>query len=75
MKSDQRKRFFIHVTEETEKRKKELFESSPCLHLKFRLKNHQNQLKEVLFNEDFVRIMGYSTEEFVTMIQQEGLPQ
>lgn len=75
MKSDQRKRFFVHVTEETEKRKQEILENFSCFQLKFRLKNHQNQLKEVLFTESFVKGMGYSIEEFASLIQQEGLPQ
>lgn len=75
MKSDQRKRFFINVTDQTEKQRKELLETYPCFELKFRLRNHQNQLKEVRFTESFVDATGYSVEEFASLILQEGVPQ
>lgn len=75
MKSEPRKQFFYKVTDQTKIQDQYLFENYPCLKLKFRIKNHQNQLKEIVANEDFVKELGYSIENFVTVILQEGFPQ
>lgn len=43
--------------------------------MKSRVKNHENQLVEFAFNEKFIKELGYSVDEFVTLIFQEGIPQ
>ena len=55
--------------------KKELFERFPCVHLKFRLRDHQNQLSEIIFSEDLITSMGYCVESFASTVLEEGLPQ
>lgn len=75
MKSGPRKQFFYHVTDETNSQSTRLFENFPCIKLRYRIKNHQNQLKEILLNERFVKEMGYSIDNFVTTVLQEGFPQ
>jgi len=55
--------------------KKQLFEYYPCLHMKFRLKKHENQLSEIIYNERFVNEIGYTLETFAVIVQQEGIPQ
>lgn len=75
MKSEPRKKFFSQVTEQTNIQNIKLFEDYPCLKLKFRLRQHQNQLKEIVVNESFVQKLGYSVENFVSLVLQEGFPQ
>ena len=65
----------MQVTEETERKKQELFESFPCMHLKYRHRAHQNQLNEITFSESFVKSLGYSVEEFAEIVLLEGIPQ
>jgi len=55
--------------------KEQIFEDYPCVQLKFRLKNHDNMLNEIIFNETFIDELGYSMDAFVTLVLQEGLPQ
>jgi len=62
------------VTAGTENKKKELFENFPSFCLKFRLRNHENILQEMLFSESFVSQLGYSADSFVTSVFQEGIP-
>jgi len=45
------------------------------LQLKFRLRNHHSQLYEIVFGEDFIKELGHTTDSFVTLVLQEGLPQ
>ena len=73
-KSDLRRTYFVQVTEETEKKKKELFEKYPCVQMKFRHKTHQNQLNELIISEGFIRLLGYTLEQFADLTLQEGLP-
>jgi hypothetical protein len=74
-KSDLRRNYFMQVNEDTEKKKKELFENYPCIQTKYRLKNHQNQLTEILINEMFIKDLGYNVESFADTILSEGIPQ
>jgi len=63
------------VTRCTEDKKKRLFETYSCIQSKYRLKNHQNQLNEIIFSEGFLREIGYSLEEFAHIVLEEGIPQ
>lgn len=74
-KSDTRKKFYVQVTSKTEQTKKDLYASYPCYEIKFRIKNHHSQLNEILFNENFLKEIGYSTDSFVSTILKEGIPQ
>jgi len=65
----------MQVNEDTEKKKKELFENYPCIQTKYRLKNHQNQLTEILINEMFLMDLGYNVESFADTVLSEGIPQ
>ena len=65
----------MQVTEETERKKQELFENFPCMHLKYRHRAHQNQLNEIVMSESFVKSLGYSLEEFADVVLSEGIPQ
>lgn len=74
-KSDTRKKFYVQVTSKTEQTKKDLYASYPCYETKFRIKNHHSQLNEILFSENFLKEVGYSTDSFVSTILKEGIPQ
>jgi hypothetical protein len=74
-KSDTRKKFYTKVDANTESKTKFLFENGPVLQLKFRLRNHHSQLYEIVFGEDFVKELGHTTDSFVSLVLQEGLPQ
>lgn len=65
----------MKITSKTEQKKKDLFEAYPCLELQFRLKNHQSQLNEIIFDERFIKELGYSTDSFITTVLNEGIPQ
>ncbi len=42
--------------------------------MKFRLKNHSNQINEIIVNEALVTEAGYDIESFVSLVLNEGLP-
>jgi len=74
-KSDTRKKFYTKVDAYSEAKTTELFENSPVLQLKFRLRNHHSQLYEIVFGEKFIKELGYDVESFVSSVLEEGLPQ
>jgi len=74
-KSDTRKRFYSKVDAQTQEKTNYLYANFPILQLKYRLRNHQIQLYELVFSETFIAELGYSIDSFVNSVLKEGLPQ
>jgi len=74
-KSDTRKRFYSKVDAKTREKTDYLYQNFPILQLKYRLRNHQSQLYEIVFSEAFIQEMGQTIDSFVSSVLKEGLPQ
>jgi len=74
-KSDTRKRFYNKVDTKTKEKTEYLYENFPILQLKYRLRNHQSQLYEIVFSEAFIHELGSDVDSFISSVLKEGLPQ
>jgi len=63
------------MTANTEEKINNLFKNYPCVRIKYRLFEHQNQLKSLIFNEKYINEIGYNVEGFTSTIMNEGIPQ
>ena len=55
-------------------KKKILLEKSACVQLKTHFRGFENRLIEVIINEKFLEMTGYSLEQFISVVLSEGLP-
>jgi len=59
----------------TEERRRELHAHYPCLQFKTHFRGYENHLTEVVLNEKFLQMVGYTPEAFASVVLSEGLPE
>lgn len=65
---------YEEMTQITGKVRQNLIKNFPFLECKYQLKNGKIQLNEFIFSEKFLAEIGFTTENFASMVFQEGLP-
>ena len=60
--------------EENQGKINNLLNEYPCIQLKTQFRGFENRLVEVIFNENFLQITGYTIDSFISIVLREGLP-
>ena len=64
----------IQILEGNQAKKNDLLNKYPCIQLKTQFRGFENRLVEVVLNESFLKVTGYTIDSFISIILKEGFP-
>jgi len=65
----------VETTKISQKRKIKLMADYPCITQKRRFRGLDFKITELSFSEEFLKLIGYPVDSFVSTVLKEGLPQ